>query len=213
MLTHLLSQDMFMHMQSALPQEADAAHDASHSLRVAKNALEIAQTEGGDPEILVAAALLHDICNLKKSDPKAHLSAQLSCEQSKKILKQVTFPENKIPFVLDAIACHSFSAGLTPKTHEGKVFQDADRLDGLGAIGIARLFATSATFNSKFYAHEDPFLTRGRTPNDKLYAVDHFFVKLFKIPEKMQTQTGIDMAKKRIMLMKEFLKHLQTEVE
>jgi len=160
----------------------------------------------------VIAALLHDIKNLDKNDPESYKSSQLSCQKSKEILTSIKYPEEKLALVLDAILCHSFSAGFTPQTLEGKIFQDADRLDALGAIGIARLFATSATFDSKLYSHKDPFLKHGRQPNDKKFAVDHFFAKIFKIPELMQTKTGKNIAEKRVIFMKEYLKILESEV-
>jgi uncharacterized protein len=117
---------------------ADSAHDFSHSLRVLKNALLIAQTEGGDPEVLTAAAYLHDISNLPKNHPDSKMSSERSAELAAKILREHGFSEEKLALVKDAILCHSFSRGLTPQTHEGRIFQDADRLDSLGAVGIAR---------------------------------------------------------------------------
>lgn len=193
--------------------EKNSAHDFSHSLRVAKNALLIAQQERGDPETLVAAALLHDIVSIEKNHPDRHKSSSLAAEKSKEILEQIGFPPEKIPATLDAIKCHSFSANLTPQTHDGKIFQDADRLDGLGAIGIARAFATGGRFNSKIYSHKDPLAEHGRSPDDKKYMVDHFFIKLFKLPEKMWTNTGKALARDRILYMQNFLKTLQNEVE
>jgi uncharacterized protein len=190
----------------------DSTHDLSHSLRVAKNAIKIATEEGGDTEILLTAAILHDAKNLDKNHPNASKSSQLSAEFAEIILKKIKFPKEKIETVLDAIRCHSFSAKLMPQTKEGKIFQDADRLDALGAIGIARAFATGAKFSSRLYSQEDPFLDKGRIPNDKQNIVDHFFIKLFKIPEKMLTRTGKIIALERISFMRKFLEALKTEI-
>lgn len=191
---------------------SNSAHDISHSFRVAKNALTLAQLEGGNQEVLVAAALLHDIVCLPKNHPDAKRSAELSRQQSEIILQEIQFPSEKITLVLDAIESHSFSAGRMPSTHEGKVFQDADRLDALGAIGIARTFATGATFNSKLYSIDDPLGERGRAFNDKAFMIDHFFEKLFKLPEKMITSSGRALAKERIIFMKKFLEQFKNEI-
>jgi uncharacterized protein len=192
--------------------EHDPAHNFEHSLRVAKNSLEISQIEGGDQEVLVTAAFLHDIILFKKNHPDARKSAELSARKACAILEKLNFDKSKLQTTHDAIMCHSFSAGLTPKTLEGRVFQDADRLDALGAIGISRLFITGASFGSKIYCKNDPFAQEGRALSDKKYMIDHFFVKLFKIPEKMQTQTGKLLAQKRVAYMKTFLTKLQKEI-
>jgi len=215
LLKEILSRQIFKQIKAiVLPVfEKNATHDLSHSLRVAKNGLTIAAIEGGDNEILVAAALLHDIVSLEKNHPTAYKSSAMAAEKSKKILKKVGFPKEKIAITLDAILCHSFSAGLTPTTHEGKIFQDADRLDGLGAIGIARTFATGGRFNSTLYSEYDPFLRDDRTPNDKKIILDHFFVKLFKLPAKMWTKTGKALAHDRIISMHNFLRILEKEID
>lgn len=190
----------------------NTTHDLSHSLRVAKNAILISNKEGGDKEVLIAAAILHDICNLEKNDPNRHLSSKMSAEKAEEILKKASFDLDKIPAALDAIECHSFSANLEPKTLEGRIFQDADRLDGIGAIGVARAFVTGEMFKNKLYCTEDPFIKKGRTPNDKNYTLDHFYQKLFKISEKMKTKTGKEIAEKRTAFMKLFIDTLEEEI-
>src|SRR3954454_338609 len=169
---------------------ADPAHDFSHSQRVLRNALQIARHEGGDPEVLAAAAYLHDIANLPKNHPESKFSSERSAERAAEILRELGFDERKVPLVQDAILCHSYSRGLTPETLEGRVFQDADRLDALGAIGIARTFATGGAMHRPLYSLEDPFLKQGRVADDKQYALDHFPLKLFKLGEIMQTPMG-----------------------
>ena len=89
--------------------------------------------------------------------------------------------------------------------------QDADRLDALGAIGIARVFGTSGSLNRPFYNINDPFCTE-RSPDDNLWAVDHFFNKLLKLESLMNTKSGKIEAKKRTRVLKEFLKQLKTEI-
>lgn len=191
---------------------ADPAHDFSHSLRVLANALRIAREEGGDTAVLQAAAFLHDIANLPKNHPESHLSSERSAHQAEKILRENGFSEERIAKAKDAILCHSFSRGLTPTTLEGKIFQDADRLDALGAIGIARTFTVGGATARPLYSPEDPFLADGRVPNDKTNTLDHFYVKLFNLGATMQTPTGHRLADERIARMKRFIAELESEL-
>ncbi len=165
--------------------DTDSAHDFSHVLRVMKNALEIAKDENGDPDVLIIASLLHDICNFPKNHPKRHLSSEYSAKKAEEIINQTNFHKNKIPTIKDAILCHSFSRGLSPKTLDGKIFQDADRLDAIGATGIARTFMLEGKFDAAVYSIEDPFLKDGRELNDKQNSLDHFYTKLFSIKDKI----------------------------
>ena len=191
---------------------ADSAHDFSHCLRVLANALRIAEAEGGDPEVLTAAAFLHDISNLPKNHPESHLSSERSAARACEIVAPLAFPPEKMRALGDAILCHSYSRGLDPQTLEGRVFQDADRLDALGAIGVARTFAVGGALNRKMYSLEDPFTRLGRTPDDKDNTVDHFFVKLFKLGGKMQTPTGQKLARERLSAMQSFMDQLESEI-
>jgi uncharacterized protein len=191
---------------------ADSAHDFSHSQRVLINALRIAEQEGGDREVLAAAAYLHDIANLPKNHPESRLSSERSAERAGTILSELGFAEHKIPIVQDAILCHSYSRGLTPTTPEGRIFQDADRLDALGAIGIARTFAVGGATQRPMLAEQDPFLKAGRLPDDKDNTLDHFWVKLFKLEAKMLTPTGRRLAGERVARMRRFVDELEDEV-
>lgn len=194
---------------------ADPAHDFSHCLRVLANALQISRQEGGDAEILEAASFLHDIANLPKSHPDSRLSSERSASAAEKILAENGFSADQIEKAKDAILCHSYSRGLTPRTLEGRIFQDADRLDSLGAIGIARTFTVGGATNRPIYDLEDPFFASGRASreyDDKSNTLDHFFVKLFKLGETMQTDTGRKLAQERIERMKLFVENLRTEI-
>jgi len=101
---------------------ADPAHDFSHSRRVLANALRIARTEGGDLDVLAAAAYLHDIANLPKNHPHSHLSSERSAEQAEEIARELGFSPDAIVRLKDAVLCHSYSRGLTPTTLEGRIF-------------------------------------------------------------------------------------------
>ena len=189
----------------------DAAHDFEHIMRVYSNAQKIAKKEKLNPKLVLSAALLHDIVSYPKSSKRSKFSSIDSAKKSKIILKKYGFSEKEIIIVSDAIEDHSFSQNKTPETLEGKILQDADRLDALGAIGIARVFGTSGSLNRPFYNINDPFCTE-RSPDDNLWAVDHFFNKLLKLESLMNTKSGKIEAKKRTRVLKEFLKQLKTEI-
>jgi uncharacterized protein len=211
----LIENDPFLNALFTEQQQqemVDPAHDFQHILRVLANAGQIAEKEGGNLRLILIATLLHDHCNLPKSDPNSHLSSQYSADHAKRRMEEAGFSQEHIAIVYDAILCHSFSLGKTPTTLEGKILQDADRLDGLGAIGIARCFATAGLRNAPFYSTDDPFCERGRAPDDKKNAVDHFYKKLFKLKDLMQTPTGKMLAAAREETMRHYLSSLKSEI-
>jgi uncharacterized protein len=110
-----------------------------------------------------------------------------------------------------AIAAHSFSAGIPCETIEAKVVQDADRLDSLGAIGIARCFTSAAIMGTPYYHEHEPF-AENRALDDKSYAVDHFFVKLFRVAETLLTESARMEGARRAAFMKDYLKQFRSEV-
>ena len=189
----------------------DSAHDFEHVMRVYKNAQKICKKEKGNEKLILSAALLHDIVSYPKSDKRSKLSSLQSAKKSRQILKKYNFSEEEITIVSNAIRDHSFSQNKIPETLEGKILQDADRLDALGAIGIARVFATGGSLKRPFYNIDDPFC-KTRTPDDKTWTVDHFYQKLLKLESLMNTKSGKIEAKKRTKVLKEFLKQLKQEV-
>lgn len=189
----------------------DTAHDFEHIMRVLKNATAIARKEKADIRIITAAVLLHDIISYPKSDPRSKNSSTESALESKKILKKYNFSQDEIDIISDAIRDHSFSRGATPQTLEGKILQDADRLDALGAIGIARTFSVSGAEKRSFYSNVDPFCKK-RLPDDKSWTVDHFYKKLLLLEKTMNTNAGKIEARKRINMMKKFLDQLKKEI-
>ena len=189
----------------------DPAHDFDHVMRVYTNAKKIVKKEKADEKLVLSAALLHDIVSYPKSSKRSKFSSIDSAKKSKIILKKYGFSEKEITIVSDAIKDHSFSQNKVPETLEGKILQDADRLDALGAIGIARVFATSGSLNRSFYNIDDPFCTK-RNPDDDLWTVDHFFNKLLKLESLMNTRSGKIEAKKRTNVLQEFLKQLKDEI-
>jgi len=185
----------------------DPAHDFEHVMRVYRNAERICKTENGNKKLILSAVLLHDIIKIKNRKDSALKSARLS----EKILKQNYFSDNEIKIISDAIKEHSFSKGKIPSTIEGKILQDADRLDAIGAIGLARVFSFSGSNNRPFYDPKDPF-SKNRNLNDNKWAIDHFYEKLLTLEQKMNTKTGKTIAKKRTKTLKDFLKELKNEI-
>jgi uncharacterized protein len=191
--------------------ENDSAHDFEHTMRVYKNAQKICKKEKANEKLVLSAALLHDIVSYPKSDKRSKTSSIESAKKSKKILEKLNFSKEEITIILGAILDHSFSQNKIPKTIEGKILQDADRLDALGAIGIARVFATGGSLKRPFYNIDDPFCKK-RTPDDHTWTIDHFFQKLLKLESLMNTKSGKVEAKKRTRILKEFLNQLKQEL-
>ena len=191
--------------------ENDPAHDFEHMMRVYKNAQKLCKKEKVNEKLVLCSVLLHDIVSYPKSDKRSKNSSIDSAKKAKTLLKKYDFTENEIILVSDAIRDHSFSQKRTPKTMEGKILQDADRLDALGAIGIARVFATGGSLKRPFYNIDDPFCKK-RNADDKTWTLDHFFQKLLKLEFLMNTKSGKIEAKKRTRILKEYLKQLQQEI-
>jgi uncharacterized protein len=189
----------------------DPAHDLEHVMRVYKNAEQIAKKEGADLKIVLTAVLLHDIISYKKSDPRSKNSSSESAKEAQKILQRYDYEKDEIKIISDAINDHSFSKGVIPETLEGKVLQDADRLDAIGAIGIARTFAVGGAERRAFYNTQDPFCIT-RFPDDSKWTVDHFYKKLLLLEKKMNTKTAKLEARRRIKIMKQFLEQLKREI-
>ncbi len=189
----------------------DPVHDFEHTMRVYKNAQKICKEEKVNKNLVLSAVLLHDIVSYPKSNKRSKISSIESAKKSKKILEKLDFSKEEIAIILDAICDHSFSQNKIPKTLEGKILQDADRLDALGAIGVARVFATGGSLSRPFYNIDDPFCKR-RIPDDHTWTVDHFFQKLLKLESLMNTKSGKEEAKKRTRILKEFLNQLKQEL-
>jgi uncharacterized protein len=187
------------------------AHDFLHVARVTATAWRIGLAEGADLDVVVPAALLHELFNYPKGHPRSHLSGEVCAEQAVDVLRQNDCPPHLIDLIRECVRIHAFSRGLVPETIEGRVLQDADRLDAIGAIGIARCFATCAEIGVPFYQAEDPFCG-SREPDDKLWGLDHFYRKLLRIPDGLHTATARTIAANRIRVMETFLAQLEHEI-
>jgi uncharacterized protein len=191
--------------------ESDSSHDIAHVKRVVAAAVRIAAEEKADIQVVEAAAWLHDCVILSKNHPQREQASVLASQKAGRFLKTIPFPNEKIEGVVHAIQAHSFSADIAPVTAEAEIVQDADRLDALGAIGIARCLSVGGQLNRTLYNPDDP-LCETRKPDDQTYTVDHFFQKLFELPEQMNTQSAKREADRRVQFMKEYLARLKEEV-
>ncbi len=189
----------------------DPAHDFEHTLRVCNNVKFLCKHENIDPFLPLIAAILHDVIVLKKSTSNSKNSSVKSSLFAKKLLKNFDLSEYDISLVSDAISTHSFSKHQTPKTIIGKILQDADRLDALGAIGIARAFTVGGIEKRNLYNSTDPFC-RKRLPDDNKFTLDHFFKKLLILSKLMHTKTAKNEASRRTKVLKNFIRDLKLEI-
>nr|WP_233090182.1 HD domain-containing protein [Vibrio sp. IB15] len=189
----------------------DAAHDISHIKRVVKTAKALCAQEQAKLEVVLPAAYLHDCFTFPKNHPDRAQSSKMAADKAIAFLKSIDYPTPYLDEIHHAIVTHSYSANITPETLEAQIVQDADRLDSLGAIGIARCLYVGQSFNAELYNHEDPFANQ-RDLDDKHYSVDHFYVKLFKLAETMNTKSAKLEANKRTDYMRGFLEQLGAEV-
>jgi uncharacterized protein len=190
---------------------ADAAHDVAHVRRVVANALTLLESEPADPRVVLPAAWLHDCVSVPKSSPDRARASVLAADQAVNVLRDWSFPEVFLPAIHHAIAAHSFSAGIPADTLEARVVQDADRLDALGAIGLARCLMLGGQMGRPLYAEDDPFCA-SRPPDDRVYTIDHFPAKLLTLAGRMQTEAGRAEAERRTEFLLEFLSHLRREI-
>jgi uncharacterized protein len=187
------------------------AHDFLHVMRVAANVSQIGLAEGANLAVVLPAALLHELFNYPKGHPQSHLSGEVCATQAAEALHEQDCPADLIEPICECIRTHAFSRGLAPATLEGKVLQDADRLDAIGAIGIARCFATCTEMGIPFYHPDDPFC-EAREPDDRQWGLDHFYRKLLRIADGFHTKTARSLAADRVRLMKAFLEQLGHEI-
>lgn len=192
-------------------QACDAAHDIEHIKRVVSTAKQLAKVENADLNIVIPAAWLHDIVAVAKDDPRRSQASKLAAKKAVELLTSIHYPHKYLKGVFHAIEAHSFSANITPTTLEARVVQDADRLDALGAIGLARCFMVNGQLMRPLYDINDPFC-KEREPNDQLFCIDHFYVKLFRLPATMSTQAGKKEGAKRVEFMDSFLHQLGLEI-
>ncbi|MEK6982483.1 MAG: HD domain-containing protein [Candidatus Micrarchaeota archaeon] len=189
----------------------DVSHDFEHAYRVLLNVEVIAQQEGGDLDILVPAALFHDLVVYQKNHPEKHKSQGESAKFAEKILSEMGFEQEKIERIKICILECSFSKGVLPTLSESKILQDADGLEATGAISIMRTFSSAGQMKRSFYHPLDPFC-ENREADASSYPLDLFYERLLKIPDRLHTKTAREMAKQRNKFLRLFLKELRSEL-
>jgi len=188
----------------------DPAHDLGHIKRVVASCKAIAAIEGGDLDVLVPAAWLHDIVNLPKDSPQRTQASTMAADAACNKLRTYGLPDSILAGIHHAIRAHSFSANIQATTLEARILQDADRLDAMGAIGIARCFAVSGMLGRALFDPADP-LAAARKADDSVYGLDHFAVKLYKIAETLHTSAARQMAAARVAFMRGFAAQIAAE--
>ena len=190
---------------------ADAAHDLEHIRRVVANARLLAAQEQADLAIVLPAAWLHDCVNVAKDSPQRAQASALAGRAAVEFLQNIGYPAQHLPAIQHAIEAHSFSANITPQTREAQVVQDADRLDSLGAIGLARCLMLSGATGRRLYDPVEPF-PAARPIDEQRNAIDHFYAKLFQLADRMTTAAGRAAAAKRTAFLHAFVDQLRDEI-
>lgn len=190
----------------------DPSHDFNHVIRVYNLAKFIGEKEGADFDILIPAALFHDIIVYRKDDPRSKFETNESANFANNILSKIpSFSRNKIKDVEECITQCSFSKGIKATTLESKILQDADRLEATGAISLMRTFSSGGQMKRIFYNPIDPF-SKNNT-SDKETNLDIFFNRLLVVEKKMNTAIAKKIARKRTSFLNQFLKQLQAELK
>ena len=192
-------------------EPADGAHDMSHVRRVVKNCSYLTDIESANASVTIPAAWLHDCVAVPKDSPLRSQGSRLAAEAAVEFLAEIDYPQEHLEDIHHAIEAHSYTAAIPTRTLEAQIVQDADRLDSLGAIGIARCLLVGGHLNRPLCDANDPFCD-DREPDDSLYTIDHFYNKLFKLPDTMQTDAGRAEAHRRADLMREYLDNLREEI-
>jgi uncharacterized protein len=184
----------------------DAIHGFDHVLRVLALAERLAQAEGADLEIVRTAALLHDVARGREE----HLlpeHARAGAEYARRLL--AGHPAEKVEAVAQAIASHRFRSGPDPQTVEAKVLHDADKLDAIGAIGVARAFAYGGEKGQRIWAQVPPGYEETRSEHTPVH---EYQMKLVKIQDRLLTESARRLAEERHSFMVAFFERLEREV-
>jgi uncharacterized protein len=210
-------------------EAASPAHDINHVMRVYNLCLELAKSETNvDLDVLRTAALLHDIARTRE-DKRGHIHvldvdhAVLGAEMSDKILRDLGYPEEEIEHVKHCIASHRFRGENPPRTMEAKILAEADKLDVLGATGIARSFMIGGECGQKLYSDTpiDDYIKEnlvGGKPNGRIIDPSkhasnlEFETKFKQIPNRLYTQRAREIAMERLEYMRQFFERLKSEI-
>lgn len=191
--------------------DSDPGHDLGHLQRVALWTVRLA---GGTVPVehCIAAALLHDIVNVPKNSPDRARTSEVCAEVAGEMMTRLgLFDSDARTEIQQAIIDHSFSRGAVPTSDLGRSLQDADRLEAVGAIGVARTFSTGSRMGASYFHRDDPW-AHDRQRDDKAFTVDHFFEKLLRLAPTLLTAAGRAEAERRAEWMRGFLRQLGEEI-
>lgn len=196
----------------------DGGHDWGHLGRVLSNARMLTwrsydeTTAPSHWPVIAAAVLFHDVVNLPKDSPQRSQASTMAAQVAAAYFEpRGAFDAQQLATIQEAIRCHSYSSGLRAQSLEAQIVSDADRLDALGVVGAARTFAVGAVMGRPLCHPFDP-LALHRQADDSVWGVDHFYTKLFKLPQLMYTQAGRQVADARVAFMTLMLEQLGQEV-
>jgi uncharacterized protein len=194
-----------------LSDSGDGSHDLTHVARVWNFVRRLQSCEGGDLQILFAATFLHDCVHVEKNHPDRHVASRRSATRAAVALTEQGWAKDRVAEMYHAIEAHSLSAGMTPRTIEARILQDADRLDATGLVGIARCFYVAGRIGSALYDAADP-TGHYREYDDMAYALDHFETRLLCDTADFQTATARYLADHRVRLIAQFRDQFLREV-
>jgi len=184
-------------------------HSESHVDRVYSLAVRIAKEENADLDVVKAAVLLHDIARAMEDEGKIEDHATEGAKMARKVLEEVDFPKEKLDKVIHCIETHRFKKGLEAKTLEAKILQDAERLDIIGAIGLARVFTRGGWSNMPIY---DPTIPpKEKYDGKSLTSVNHIYEKILKVKGTINTDAAKEIAEERHKFVEQFLERLMKE--
>ncbi|MFN9985578.1 MAG: HD domain-containing protein [Pirellula sp.] len=189
----------------------DAGHGIEHVQRVVNNAIKLADGSVAQLQVILPAAWLHDCVSVPKNSPMRSQASRLAAAKGSEFLTTIGYEDRWISEIKHCIEAHSFSAGIPCTTIEAEIVQDADRLEALGAIGLARCLMTGGSMGQRLYEPIEPFPVT-RLPRDTEQSVDHFFAKLLGLHETMKTSAGRTEAVRRTEFLKVFLRELAREI-
>ena len=198
-------------MREAVKYYRFSHHDFSHVERVYNLAMRIAREVGEqvDIEVLKVAVLLHDVARHLEDEGKIGDHAEEGARIARGILESLGFPREKVEKVCYCIRVHRFRGGEKPRTIEAQILQDADRLDAIGAVGIARAFARGGLLNTPFWDPEKP--PKPGYDGSSETVINHFYEKLFKIRDTLNTEPARRIAEERHRYMVEFVERFIKE--
>lgn len=174
-------------------------------------AARLCDEEGADPSVVLPAAWLHDCVHVPVNSPDRPRASLMAADMAVEFLRGIGYDEFLLHRIHHAIAAHSFSARIAPLTPEARVVQDADRLDAIGAIGVARCLVLGGQLGRPLYDADDPFCEQ-RAPSDAVSSIDHFYTKLLTLAGTMQTASGRREAERRTAFMQAYLQQLRSEI-